>query len=354
MPLQPPSSTKSQTIANSPLYAATMAPMVRKTRTEVSITYVSADWNELANLLTAPAEFIQSLEFLWLQDTDRAGQEVDYCAWQMISPIVAIVEPIGASVPKALRTISDIQAYVRLIPDSFFPQYEVLQGLLTNPEALAAKMFSDTDSFINTFGGIWVLKFALYTSTINITYIPPAQPRKSYDFDLLSSVSLIASNPPAQNQLIGMDVHFDISPSPRQVANFIFNHIQNTQWIADYFTSLSATPNTVVLTETRAVPPMNVVNNAFFQAQQFLNNATFSNVSNVRPEPWDKYARITAQGLSSVGFSNVCGHMTAISTSTGDSAASLTNGKIVIGNLVIQTYACPHDPKQLLNDITRV
>jgi hypothetical protein len=153
-----------------------MAPLVRKTRTEVTVTYVSRDFAELANLLTAPVEFIRSLEFLWLQTigiNEASGAVVDYCAWQMLGPIVANIKPIGLDKPSTYRVLSDMQAFYL----ASTPHGTGSNPLLVTPVAdLLTQVFGAGDTFRQEYGGMFVLKFALYTSTIDITYIPPADP----------------------------------------------------------------------------------------------------------------------------------------------------------------------------------
>ncbi len=160
--------------------------------------------------------------------------------------------------------------------------------------------------------------------------------------------------------MVGLDLHFDISPPPRQVANFIFNHIKDPNWLATYLNAVVALPppDGIVLTQTQQVLPINNVNDSMFGPVQFVNPATtFTSMIplNTPGDYWTQFARILVQGLSTPQICFVCGHMSTISVGTPMLGAfSEAGGQVVLGELVIQTYATDLDARRIVAEAERL
>lgn len=216
----------------SPEDRATLVPLdYENNRFEMSVLYVTEDWEELEDLLYAPSSFFDINSRDWTQSgiLPNGKPLEEPFDWTLVRPASVVLQWIGDSGAN-LHTFAPILAE-KLVPmgegedeEARAARVAEFRALLTDPKAMANRVMAEYPT------GLIIAQFAIDTKTLLVMYSPPEKaPATKFDGQFTNAT--LCKILPNLAPEFGMTatVHFDIGRSVLGRAQFACDYI--THWI---------------------------------------------------------------------------------------------------------------------------
>jgi hypothetical protein len=222
---------------------ATLVPLdYENNRFEMSVLYVTENWEELEGILYAPSSFFDMNALDWTQSgiLPNGHKLEEPFPWTLLRPAEAIIQWIGDSGAN-LHTFAPILAekMVPIVegedPATRAERVEEFRALLGAPRELAVQLQEEYPT------GLIIAQFAIDTRTLLIIYSPPKEtPAQKYRGSFTNAtLCKIMPNTPSEFGMTST-VHFDIGPSVLGRAQFACDYI--TRWIETLELATRITP----------------------------------------------------------------------------------------------------------------
>ncbi len=195
---------------------AAVAPLDYEGRIENLVMYYSTDWEELAALVEAPAEFMRAQQFFWHQNA------VDSVPWQLLTPVTATFECGYSNEALFMESVTKIG------PGFFGNKFQNLTPSQGNGDQLK--------SLIVDMRGSFLVEFSPYTNAVRVLYYPPGVPEEDRYIGGFADPTMVTASYDQKGSF--STVHFDLKMhSARMRADHIMQLMECPEYLPAWLTS---------------------------------------------------------------------------------------------------------------------